>query len=188
MTDLRDAWEETSFELEKLQANPVCVQQEMQDLKHRKLRPAWKVTFDPDAVQLRSIGKCTCTTTPVKCRRHIFSAFFTATATETRPHICLSADKDAQHLSSPPRVAVVREEGINGDREMIASLYMAGFEVFDVMITDILTGEGECEQATETANISFEYKRRHNGNRSSSDLSRRSFLLSRRSARIRVCS
>lgn len=28
-----------------------------------------------------------------------------------------------------PRVAVVREEGSNGDREMSASLYMAGFEV-----------------------------------------------------------
>lgn len=28
-----------------------------------------------------------------------------------------------------PRVAVVREEGSNGDREMSVSLYMAGFEV-----------------------------------------------------------
>lgn len=28
-----------------------------------------------------------------------------------------------------PRVAVVREEGSNGDREMTVSLYMAGFEV-----------------------------------------------------------
>lgn len=28
-----------------------------------------------------------------------------------------------------PRVAVVREEGSNGDREMAVSLFMAGFEV-----------------------------------------------------------
>ena len=28
-----------------------------------------------------------------------------------------------------PRVAVVREEGSNGDREMSVSLFMAGFEV-----------------------------------------------------------
>lgn len=31
--------------------------------------------------------------------------------------------------AGPPRVAVVREEGSNGDREMSVSLYMAGFEV-----------------------------------------------------------
>lgn len=31
--------------------------------------------------------------------------------------------------ASQPRVAVVREEGSNGDREMSVSLYMAGFEV-----------------------------------------------------------
>jgi len=42
------------------------------------------------------------------------------------------------HFKSAPRVAVIREEGINGDREMIASLYMVGFEVADVTITDIL--------------------------------------------------
>lgn len=38
-----------------------------------------------------------------------------------------------------PRIAVIREEGINGDREMIASLFMAGFEVWDVTMTDLLT-------------------------------------------------
>lgn len=37
-----------------------------------------------------------------------------------------------------PRVAVVREEGINGDREMAASLYLAGFEVWDVTMQDLM--------------------------------------------------
>jgi len=36
-------------------------------------------------------------------------------------------------------VAVIREEGSNGDREMIASLYMAGFNVWDVTMEDIVT-------------------------------------------------
>ncbi|VVD03882.1 unnamed protein product [Leptidea sinapis] len=35
------------------------------------------------------------------------------------------------------RVAVLREEGTNGDREMIASLMMANFEVFDVTMSDL---------------------------------------------------
>ncbi|GCB75152.1 hypothetical protein scyTo_0020326 [Scyliorhinus torazame] len=41
---------------------------------------------------------------------------------------------------SEPRVAVIREEGSNGDREMVASLIMAGFEVWDVTMTDICSG------------------------------------------------
>lgn len=36
------------------------------------------------------------------------------------------------------KVAVIREEGINGDREMAASLLQAGFEVWDVTMQDLL--------------------------------------------------
>jgi len=39
-----------------------------------------------------------------------------------------------------PRVAVIREEGSNGDREMAAALLMAGFEVWDVNMHDLKTG------------------------------------------------
>jgi len=39
-----------------------------------------------------------------------------------------------------PRVAVIREEGSNGDREMAAALHMAGFEVWDVNMQDLKTG------------------------------------------------
>jgi len=39
-----------------------------------------------------------------------------------------------------PRVAVIREEGSNGDREMAAALLMAGFEVWDVNMCDLKTG------------------------------------------------
>ncbi|KMQ92446.1 phosphoribosylformylglycinamidine synthase [Lasius niger] len=36
------------------------------------------------------------------------------------------------------KVAVIREEGINGDREMVASLLEAGFDVWDVTMQDLL--------------------------------------------------
>lgn len=35
-------------------------------------------------------------------------------------------------------MAVIREEGTNGDREMSASLFMAGFEVWDITVQDLL--------------------------------------------------
>lgn len=39
------------------------------------------------------------------------------------------------------RVAVIREEGINGDREMAASLLEAGFDVWDVTMQDLLENQ-----------------------------------------------
>ena len=41
---------------------------------------------------------------------------------------------------SVPRVAVIREEGSNGDREMAAAFMKAGFEVFDVNSHDLCSG------------------------------------------------
>ena len=39
-----------------------------------------------------------------------------------------------------PSVAIVREEGSNSDREMSAAFYQAGFDVWDVTMTDFLEG------------------------------------------------
>lgn len=59
------------------------------------------------------------------------------------PKYLLSFDPDVafkllKNPTSPWRVAVVREEGINGDREMIAALMKANFEVYDVTMSDLL--------------------------------------------------
>uniref|UniRef100_A0A671PCM3 Phosphoribosylformylglycinamidine synthase n=1 Tax=Sinocyclocheilus anshuiensis TaxID=1608454 RepID=A0A671PCM3_9TELE len=95
---LRAIWESTSFQLERLQANPLCVQEEEEGLASQT-QPYLKLTFDPSQ-------------TPI-----------------------------IKELSSgKPCVAVVREEGSNGDREMSASLFMAGFEVWDVAMQDLCSG------------------------------------------------
>merc|ERR1719499_2860102 len=38
------------------------------------------------------------------------------------------------------RVAIVRQEGSNGDREMAASFHLAGFEAWDVYMSDLIEG------------------------------------------------
>ncbi|XP_029002909.1 phosphoribosylformylglycinamidine synthase isoform X2 [Betta splendens] len=98
LPNLRAIWEETSFQLERLQANELCVKQEEEGLA-RRTQPYFKLTFDPS---------------------------------ETPSINGLSAGQ--------PRVAVIREEGSNGDREMSASLFMAGFEVWDVTMQDLCCG------------------------------------------------
>ncbi|KAG7520508.1 hypothetical protein JOB18_030853 [Solea senegalensis] len=98
LPDLRALWEDTSFRLERLQANELCVEQEEEGLAKRT-QPYFKLSFDPSE------------TLSIK-----------------------------QPTAALPRVAVVREEGSNGDREMSVSLYMAGFEVWDVTMQDLCSG------------------------------------------------
>ncbi len=41
---------------------------------------------------------------------------------------------------SDARAAIIREKGVNGDREMAYALWLAGFEVKDVHMTDLISG------------------------------------------------
>lgn len=45
-----------------------------------------------------------------------------------------------------PSVAIVREEGSNGDREMAAAFFRAGFRVWDVCMEDLLSGSVSLSQ------------------------------------------
>lgn len=45
-----------------------------------------------------------------------------------------------------PKAAIIREKGTNGDREMAYSLYLAGFEVKDVTMTDLISGRETLEE------------------------------------------
>ncbi len=60
--------------------------------------------------------------------------------------------KLAQYNISPDRrtpsgikAAIIREKGTNGEREMAYSLYLAGFDVKDVMMTDLISGRETLE-------------------------------------------
>jgi phosphoribosylformylglycinamidine synthase len=43
--------------------------------------------------------------------------------------------------TAKPKVAILREEGSNGDREMTSAFFMAGFEPWDVTMMDLLSGD-----------------------------------------------
>lgn len=49
-------------------------------------------------------------------------------------------DKKYMTAILKPKVAVIREEGSNGDREMSAAFFAAGFEPWDVAMSDLLSG------------------------------------------------
>ncbi|MBN8650773.1 MAG: phosphoribosylformylglycinamidine synthase [Cytophagales bacterium] len=44
------------------------------------------------------------------------------------------------------KAAIIREKGVNGDREMAYALYLAGFDVKDVHMTDLMTGREDLSE------------------------------------------
>ncbi|GGF51088.1 phosphoribosylformylglycinamidine synthase [Echinicola rosea] len=50
-----------------------------------------------------------------------------------------------RHDISGTKAAIIREKGVNGDREMAYALWLAGFDVKDVHMTDLITGRETLE-------------------------------------------
>jgi phosphoribosylformylglycinamidine synthase len=58
----------------------------------------------------------------------------------------LPSERRQAALAGRPKVAVLREQGVNGQREMAATLDRAGFEAHDVHMTDLLAGRKRLEE------------------------------------------
>lgn len=56
---------------------------------------------------------------------------------EARPTV---GGADDVMANGRPKAAIIREKGTNGDREMAYTLWLAGFDVKDVMMTDLISG------------------------------------------------
>ncbi len=100
-----------------------------------KLRDAWYSTsYKLDCHQSRN-GKAEERFENYKQQqlKMVFKKDFTGTLAQYG----ISADRRTQ---SGVRAAIIREKGTNGEREMAYSLYLAGFDVKDVMMTDLISG------------------------------------------------
>ena len=98
MVDLRSWWEETSYQLERLQINPACADEEKANIFERK-GPAYHLSFNPEPAPAEVLTR-----------------------------------------ENKPKVAILRDEGSNSDREMTSAFYLAGFEPWDICMNDLLAG------------------------------------------------
>jgi phosphoribosylformylglycinamidine synthase len=98
MCVLREWWEDTSYQIERLQMNSQCADEERKNIFDRK-GPSYIIPF-----------------------KH----------KPTPASILKVKDK--------PEVAILREEGSNGDREMTSAFYQAGFNPWDITMTDLISG------------------------------------------------
>ncbi len=73
---------------------------------------------------------------------------FNRNFTGTLAHYGLSwrREEREERRENAPKAAIIREKGTNGEREMAYSLYLAGFDVKDVMMTDLISGRETLEE------------------------------------------
>ncbi len=124
MQKLRAMWEETSHQLNKLQTNAKCAAAEKQNI-YAQRNPEY-VFKNSNASQIDS---------------HVGARI---PALVSAGRIAKRLRKTLQNyipIRLPKhKVAIIREEGSNGDREMSAAFYAAGFDVWDVTMSDLLAG------------------------------------------------
>ena len=82
-----------------------------------------------------------------ECAREAFDAVLDAgdAGLHARLTFPLPAERRAAARAGRPKVAVLREQGVNGHREMAATLDRAGFEAHDVHMTDLLSSRKSLE-------------------------------------------
>ena len=131
-TALHRAWSETSYRMQRLRDDPRCADEEFARIDDPNERGLWcRATFDVDAVIDDGIDVTT------------GSATDTETGIDTRLGSGADADADPGAplvARTRPRVAILREQGVNGHVEMAAAFDAGGFDAFDVHMSDLAGG------------------------------------------------
>jgi phosphoribosylformylglycinamidine synthase len=121
---LRRIWSETTYQMQKLRDNPACAQQEYDrtlDAKDAGLHA--KLTYDPNE------DPFTVRPEPVE-----------GPAATAHPSTSSGRTAAAVFRNYHPKIAILREQGVNGQVEMAAAFDRAGFAAVDVHMSDIISG------------------------------------------------
>lgn len=109
--DIKKYWCDPSFAIEKLQANKNCIDQEI------------KNTYTYVPIHNFNMPK-------EVCKKMMY------VANDLDP--IMQVHKGVYPVKNAPKVAIIRDEGSNGDREMRAVLTSVGFDVYDIHINDMI--------------------------------------------------
>ena len=116
-TALHRIWSETSYRMQRLRDDPCCADEEYARIEDASERGLWcSATFDMDDVDAPA---------------------------DTDPDVASGVDggRGVPFLArARPGVAILREQGVNGHVEMAASFDAAGFDAFDVHMSDVANG------------------------------------------------
>ncbi len=123
VTTLNRAWSELTYQMQAKRDNPVCAKEEYDALLEDNAGTIIKPSFDLEAVEN-------------------FNATRSAQLQQASPSESAAPESCIPNLvsSAKPKMAIFREQGINGQNEMGFAFDRAGFQSIDVHMTDLLAG------------------------------------------------
>ena len=128
ITSIRRAWSETTYRMQALRDNPASAKEEYDNgLDASDPGLTFHLTYDPDDVVR---GSSSVVREP---RTANHEPRITSHERRTTNH-------ESRTTNHKPRMAILREQGVNGHIEMAAAFALAGFESVDVHMTDLLAG------------------------------------------------
>ncbi|MBI5436652.1 MAG: phosphoribosylformylglycinamidine synthase, partial [Nitrosomonadales bacterium] len=124
---LQRIWSETTYRMQQLRDNPACAQQEYDRIldAHDPGLHA-KLTYDPNESLFQESNKEP--VIPAKAGIQLFDS------------TGLPPSRERQNIGARPKIAILREQGVNGQVEMAAAFDRAGFATVDVHMSDIIAG------------------------------------------------
>jgi phosphoribosylformylglycinamidine synthase len=137
--ELHRAWSETTYRMQRLRDHPECAQQEYDrilDERDPGLHAA--LTFDPSedaAIEASLIPD----RFPER-RREAAPPYSTLPTSPSPAGRGVGVRGVASSAVGRPRIAILREQGVNGQMEMAAAFDRAGFSAVDVHMSDIIAG------------------------------------------------
>jgi phosphoribosylformylglycinamidine synthase len=121
LTTLRTTWSDVTRRIQSMRDNPKCAEEEFQlklDQSDPGLSP--RITFEYPGLSHAKPAK---------------------DANDSNPNLSPNfAPFAASREKDRPPIAILREQGVNGEVEMAAAFTRAGFRAIDVHMTDILSG------------------------------------------------
>ena len=139
---LRDVWYRPSYLLDRRQSMNGCADARFQNYKHQPIDILLPRHFSGRLSQYGITPDRPTPASPVSAS----PAPGVPSSAPSAPGVPSSAPSASGVLGGSaakptvPRAAIIREKGTNGEREMAYCLYLAGFDVKDVMMTDLITG------------------------------------------------
>ena len=121
ISELRDTWYKTSYLLDQKQTANNLAETRYENFKNQPLEYLFPKHFTGKLEDMLS-GRA-----------------------QSRPFDNLSTGFKETKGQSKPKAAIIREKGSNSEREMANAMYLAGFDVKDVHMTDLISGRETLE-------------------------------------------
>jgi phosphoribosylformylglycinamidine synthase len=132
VSELRDVWFKTSYLLDRRQSANGTAEERFKNFKEQPLKFNFPKTSETNPT---SIGIVESSPAPGILATKIS---FKSVESDSLPY-------GRRVREGVPKAAIIREKGSNSEREMANAMYLAGFDVKDVHMTDLISGRETLE-------------------------------------------